>query len=63
MDECICHPPVYNMSCPAHAWYFEEMRRLPIVCDNRLADLMNPKKEKLTKVPNRKDKRRGKSNY
>lgn len=35
MDECICEPPVYNMSCPEHKEFFDALRSMPIlVCEN-----------------------------
>lgn len=37
-SQCICNPPIYNMSCPSHKWYFEEMRKPQLVCDNSLAN-------------------------
>jgi hypothetical protein len=35
------------MSCPRHQWYFEEMRKPQLVCDNSLANAyFKAKKEK-----------------
>jgi hypothetical protein len=63
--DCICdlENNVMNMSCPAHAWYFKEMRELPKVCDNRLVDALyqKPNREKNVFVPNRKMRRHGKT--
>lgn len=58
--ECICEPPVMNMSCPAHAWYFEMMRGYQPVCDNRLADMLTPETAGTFPAENRAARRRAK---
>jgi hypothetical protein len=48
------------MDCPAHQWYFEEMRKPPKVCDNTLMTVLQKEKEKLHRIPNRKMRRKKK---